>query len=431
MVGVLEEKGKRASGKAAYRAKRLFHKGRAFIKWTLIAVAVGVLVGVIGSAFGQGIHYANLLRKEQPWIIWLLPLGGLVIAGLYRILGEDKGSNRVLSAVHTGETVSLKVLVGIFVSTIITHLLGGSAGREGAALQIGSSCSGFLGRRLGLSKTDCMIITMCGMSAGFAALFGTPVAAAIFAIEVASVGLLHYSAIVPSLVAGATASGIAHYIGAKEPVYDVLAPSFSFLDGGRAIVLGVVCALVSVLFCVTIHMAGKYLKHWIKNPYIRVAAGGVAILLMTLILGNQTYNGAGNDTIFAAVSGEKVVWYAFLLKILFTAITLGSGYKGGEIVPLLFVGSTLGSVVGGLLGLSPAFGAVLGMVGVFCGATNCPLAAIILGVELFGGEGMVYFALVCGVSYMLSGYYSLYGEQRILYSKFHPRFIDRRAGGNH
>lgn len=419
------------SGKVVYRAKRVFHRGRAFLRWTLIALAVGVLVGVIGSAFGQGIHYANLLRKEHPWIIFLLPAGGLAIAGLYHILGEDKGSNRVLSAVHTGETVSLKVMVGIFVSTIITHLLGGSAGREGAALQIGSSCSGYLGRRLGLSKTDCMIITMCGMSAGFAALFGTPVAAAVFAIEVASVGLLHYSAIVPSLVAGATASGIAHYIGAKEDVYLISPPAFSFPDGGRVIILGIVCALVSVLFCIAMHTAGKWLKIWIKNPFIRVAAGGFSILILTLLLGSQTYNGAGSAAIFAAVSGEHVVWYAFLLKILFTAITLGSGFKGGEIVPLMFVGATLGSVAGGLLGLAPGFGAALGMMGVFCGATNCPLASILLGVELFGGEGLVYFGLVCSISYMLSGYYSLYGEQRILYSKFHQRYIDRKTGGSH
>lgn len=400
-----------------------------FLKWVLFACAIGLIVGIIGILFHYGIYYATNFRQAQPWILWFLPFGGLLIVFLYKICGmdKDKGTNFVLIAVRANEKLSLKTAPLIFISTIITHLFGGSAGREGAALQIGGSIAAKIGRIMKLDEKDSRIITMCGMSAAFAALFGTPLTATVFAMEVVSVGVIYYAALVPCILSSIIGYMLSSACGVATPYYFITQiPELSATSVIQAIMLGILCALFSILFCYTTHKTAALYSKYLPNQYIRIAAGGAIIVALTFICGTQDYNGVGTNIINQALSSE-VRPEAFLLKLLFTALTLGAGFKGGEIVPVFFTGATLGNICGKFLGLNPAFGGALGLIGVFCGVTNCTMTSLFLSVELFGTQGLLYFAIICAVSYMLSGYYGLYLEQKIVYSKTKPEFINKKA----
>jgi len=378
----------------------------------------------------MGIDKAKDLRGEYPQMIWLLPVVGVFIVVFYRVFGmeKDRGTNLVLVAVREAEPLKLRTAPLIFMSTIITHLAGGSAGREGAALQLGGSLAAYIGKKIGLDAKDSRVMVMCGMAAAFSALFGTPLTAAVFAMEVVSVGVMYYAAMVPCLVSALTALLLAQSFGIHiEDGYLIsdaaaLAPDTMV----RTAALGALCAVVSVLFCEAMHAAPKLYARAFPDPLPRAAVGGVLVLAATLLVGCQDYNGAGDAVIRRLLAGETIP-EAFLLKILFTALTLGAGFRGGEIVPVLFTGCAFGTLAGPLLGLPHAFSGALGMAAVFCGATNCPLTSILLSYELFGGEGLPLYALGIGVSYMLSGYYGLYSEQKIVYSKFKTEWVDKKA----
>lgn len=286
---------------------------------------------------------------------------------------RDRGTNLVLTAVREAEPIRLRTAPLIFLSTILTHLVGGSAGREGAALQLGGSIGAWVGRKIHLDEKDRRIMVMCGMSAAFSGLFGTPITAAIFAMEVVSVGVMYYAAIVPCVVSSLVSVQLARFFG--------LHIGTGYLIGNVAVlgpwsmaqvcVMGVLCALLSILFCKVMHAAPKLYAKYFPNPLVRAAVGGALVLLLTLLVGEQTYNGAGDAVIRRMLAGETIS-EAFLLKLVFTALTLGAGFRGGEIVPVLFTGAAFGTVVGPLLGLSQSFGGALGMTAVFCGATTAP-----------------------------------------------------------
>lgn len=399
------------------------------LKWMIFALLSGLIIGAVGTLFYYCMKNATDLRASYPWLIFLLPVGGLLIVGAYRIMHNDKdtGTNLVLSAIHSGEQIPLKMAPSIFVATVLTHLFGGSAGREGAALQLGGSIGHTLGRQLRFDEKDQHIMIMCGMSAAFSALFGTPLAAAVFSMEVVSVGIMHYSALVPCAISSLVAQGVALWFNIQPEHFTMgLIPDFSLGTAAQTALLAILCAGVSVLFCVTLHTSEHLYQKYMKNPYLRVAAGGVFVIVLTLMVGSQDYNGAGMQVIERCFENEFVP-YAFLLKILFTAVTLGAGYKGGEIVPSFFIGATFGSLVGSLMGLSPALTAAIGMGAVFCGVTNCPITSLFICFELFGFEGMPYFLLSIAISYMLSGYYGLYRSQKIVYSKYKTEFINRKT----
>lgn len=400
-----------------------------FVKWIIIAAVVGAFVGIVGVFFHICVEKATEIRVEMPWLIWLLPIGGSAVVFLYKKTGmeKDRGTNLVLDAVRSNEPLNIKTAPLIFVSTVITHLFGGSSGREGAALQIGGSIASYVGTHIKLDEKDQRIITMCGMAAGFSALFGTPVAAVVFAMEVVSVGVMYYSAIVPCIIASAVGAYIASLFDIAPTSFSVIGsiPTIELLTIFKVIVLAVLCAAVSMLFCLTLKKTHK-LYDKIPNKTAAAIVGGLAVAILTFIIGTTDYNGAGMDVIGRAVAGEAE-YEAFILKIIFTALTLGAGFKGGEIVPTLFVGATFGNVAGKLFGLGGSFGAGLGMAALFCGVTNCPLTSLILSIELFGTEGLIYYAVACAVSYKLSGYYGLYSAQKIVYSKHRPEFIDKKT----
>ena len=410
--------------------ERLAHIGlyvAALLKWVAVGALVGGVGGFVGAAFHLGVGYATEVRQAHPWILYLLPLGGVVIAGLYKLCKlEGKGTNAVIESVHFGKSIPTLLVPLIFVSTVITHLLGGSAGREGAALQIGGGIGYRTGSLLHLGEKDLPLATLCGMSGVFAALFGTPLTATVFALEVIRVGVRYYAGLLPSITASLTGYYLATLMGVAPTRFAVAMPELNWPTLGLVTALAVGCALVSILFCRGLHITEHLAERWLKNSFLRAAAGGLAIVLATLALGTTDYNGAGMDVIARALAGEADGW-AWLLKILFTAVTIGCGFKGGEVVPSFFVGAAFGCFMGGLLGLPAGFGGAIGLVAVFCGAVNCPVASVLLSVELFGSAGAPYFAVACALSYLLSGYCGLYSSQTILYSKLRAEFINVRT----
>ena len=399
------------------------------IKWVIFALITGLVVGSIATMFHFSIAIATMVREATPWIIFLLPIGGLIIVRCYRMVKDEKelSTNSVLSAIHSNEKLPLKMAPLIFVSTVITHLFGGSAGREGAALQLGGSIGNGLGALFHFNDNDKRIMIMCGMSAAFAALFGTPMAAAIFSMEVISVGIMQYSALVPCVIASLSAFSVAQAFGVGQELFLVShVPNFTIFSAGKVTILAVLCAVLSIAFCILLHQTEHLYKKLFKNPYLRIIVGGCLIIVLTLLVGDQTYNGTGMHVIEEAMEGH-VVPYAFLLKMLFTAITIGAGYKGGEIVPSFFIGATFGCLFGNILGFAPDLCAAVGMASLFCGVTNCPITSLLISFELFGYEGMPYYLLAVAFSYMLSGYYGLYSSQRIMYSKYRTKYINRQS----
>ena len=402
----------------------------ALVKWLMFGMLIGLIMGVIGSFFHLSLEWAGEMRTACPWLLYLLPLGGLAIVAAYRLTGmsDDRGTEMVLSSIRSGERLHLRTAPLIFFSTVVTHLLGGSAGREGAALQLGGSVSSAIGRLFHLDDRDERIMTMCGMAAGFSALFGTPISAAIFAMEVESVGVMYYAAVVPCLLSALLAQRVALFFGITPTGFLVTgAPELDARAMIPVILMGILCGILANLFCRVLRLGGKFYDRMTKNPWLRGALGGGFIILLTLLTGTRDYNGAGMEIIRAALAGQAVP-YAFLLKMIFTALTLNAGFKGGEIVPSFFVGATFGCVAAPLLGLSPSFGAAVSMIAVFCGVTNAPMTSILLGYELFTGVGIAPMALIAAISYMTSGYHSLYHEQKILYSKIRPKFINTFSG---
>ena len=402
----------------------------ALIKWLAVGGLIGGIGGGIGSLFHIGVSYATRWRSAHPWVLYLLPLLGLIIVGLYRVTGvEGKDTNAVIESVHFGKNVPVLLVPVIFLSTVLTHLGGGSAGREGAALQIGGGIGFETGRLLRLGEKDLPLATLCGMSAVFSALFGTPLTATVFAMEVISVGVFYYAGLVPCLTASLVGYLVSLLMGVPPTRFTVAAPLPEACTMLPVLVLAIGCALVSILFCRGLRETGRMAARLLPNPYWRAAIGGALIIGLTLLVGSTDYNGAGMELVERAVSGEANAW-AWLVKLLFTAVTIGFGFKGGEVVPSFFVGACFGCVLGGLLGLPAGFGAAIGLVAVFCGVVNCPFASIFLSIELFGAGGLLYFAVACAVSYLLSGYCGLYSSQTILYSKMRAEFINIHTNEN-
>ena len=270
------------------------------------------------------------------------------------------------------------------------------------------------------------LITLCGMSAVFSALFGTPLTATLFSLEVISVGVVYYSGLIPCLISALIAYGISLLFNI-EPVRFAFGdlPAYNAVSFVKLVGLAAACAAVSIAFCLLMTFTERGAQKLLKNAVVRAAAGGVLLIGLSLLFPND-YNGTGMDVIARAMQGDAVPW-AFLLKMLFTAVTIGTGFKGGEIVPTFFIGATFGCVFGGWLGLPAGFSAAVGLVCLFCAVVNCPIASILLSLELFGGDGLLFFAVACAFSFALSGYFGLYRSQKILYSKTRAEFININA----
>lgn len=415
----------RIKQKLTHRLQRLMISA----KWIVFAILSGTAIGGVGTVFYFCLSAVTRFRAENPRILWLLPVGGVLIVGAYHLFHDEKdtGTNQVIASIHSGENLPLRMAPSIFFGTIATHLFGGSAGREGAALQVGGSIGNAIGGLFHFDEGDRHVMTMCGMSAAFSALFGTPMAAAIFAMEVESVGIMYYAALVPCVISALVANGIAAHFNATGESFLLRAlPDFTVKTAVTVSVLAILCGVISIIFCILLHQTSHLYKKLFANSYIRIVVGGCTVVALTLLVGDQRYNGAGMNLIEECMEGH-VRPEMFLLKMVFTALTLGAGYKGGEIVPSFCIGGTFGCLFGTLAGFSPALCTGVGMAAVFCGVTNCPISSLLICFELFGYDGMPYFLLTIALSYMFSGYYSLYSTQKIMYSKFRTRFINKKA----
>ena len=412
-----------------YYYRRVKQDLLSLLKWLLLAFLTGFTVGGISTLFSYTLTEVTSFRKGHLWICLFLPVAGVIIVFLYQKIGKEAGgTNQVFSTVRSKDDVPLRTAPLIFVSTALTHLTGGSAGREGAAIQLGGSIGNQLGRGLRLDEEDRHVMVMCGMSAAFAALFGTPMAAAIFAMEVVSVGVMYYTALVPCVVSSLIATNFAAGLGIHPEVFHVTRiPRLTMVSGIKMGVIAIGCAMISVVFCVALKQTGKFFHKQLKNHYIRVVIVSGVILLITLLLGTTDYMGAGIEVITNAIEYGTTEHFAFFWKMLLTVLTMRAGFRGGEIVPSFCIGATFGCGMGHLIGLSPSLCAAAGMVAVFCGVTNCPITSILIAFELFGFEGVSYYLIAVSISYAASGYYSLYKDQTIVYSKYKAKYVNRRT----
>ena len=400
---------------------------RVALQWFFLAIPTGLICGLVGTLFHLSVERVTELRADQPWLLFLLPAAGLLITALYKATKcEGVGTNNVIRAVQSGEPVSILLVPAIFLGTVLTHLCGGSAGREGAALQMGGSIGWNVGTLLHLKDHDRRTATISGMAAFFSALFGTPLTAALFAMMVEDVGLTFTSAFVPAFTSALIAYGCSLAFGIAPTHFAITAPELTVWTAFLVILLGFACAAVSRLFCGLLHFMEHKVPQLLPNPWLRVFVGGVAVIAFSYLFGVGRYNGAGMGVITAAVEqGEALPW-DFLCKIFLTALTLSCGFKGGEVVPSFFVGATFGCVFGPLLGLPAGFAAALGLVSIFCGATNALIPSILMGFELFSGAGLELIALGCGICYMLSGHHGLYSSQTFVTNKLRSEYMSHK-----
>ena len=406
------------------------HRAMSVVSWTLAAIFIGIVVGLFATAFGISMRYVIHFRETHTYLIYFLPVGAVLITFMYKqvLKVKDSGTNTVIAAIQSDEKLPFRLAPLIFVATLLTHLVGGSAGREGAALQMGGAIGNGIGRALKLNSTNKKTMIMCGMSAAFSALFGTPMAAAIFSMEVVSVGIMHYAALVPCVISSLIARYIAAHFGLTSEMYKIPnIPAFTIKSAIMICIFAVICGIASILFCTMLHKYEEFLSSKLSNPYIKAIVGGTSVLILTLIVGNTDYNSTGSAIIASCFAGASISIFAFLLKMIFTTLTLSCGYKGGEIVPTLFIGATLGAAIGGIIGVSPELLAAVGMGALFCGVTNCPISSLLICFELFGYDAMPYFLLAVAFSYWVSGYTGLYRAQKIVYSKYKSNYINKKV----
>ena len=389
----------------------------------------GLVVGGASAVFAGCIKAATEYRDTHNWIFMLLPVAGVLIVFMYEKIGrQDGGTNQVLATIKSKDDVPFLSAPLIFVSTLLTHLTGGSAGREGASIQFGGSIGNWLGKLAHLDEFDHHVMIMCGMSAAFAAVFGTPMAAAVFAMEVVSVGVMYYAALLPCVIAAIIAAEFATGMGIDPETFPVHSiPGLTVETGLKMTLIAVGCGILSILFCILLKTVGQLYAKYLKNPYIRIAVAAGVIILITICLNTKDYMGAGSGLIARAIEKGEARPLDFLWKMLLTALTMRAGYRGGEIVPAFSIGATFGCVAGGILGFSPELAAAASMVALFCGVTNCPITAMLISFELFGFSGAAYYLIAISISYAVSGYYSLYKDQTIVYSKYKARYINRKT----
>lgn len=390
-----------------------------FLCVVAISLLVGIVCGLVGTFFVKSISVVTLLRENNGWILYLLPVFGLILTFIYNKLNvKGVGTNNIIKGVRSDEKTSPLLGVAVFCGTVFSHFGGASVGREGAALQLGGSIGELSARVFKMSENTRRILVMSGMSGVFSALFGTPIAAFVFVLEVVRIGKQCFMAIIPVFISSITAFLIANKLGVEPERFSVNEiPDFSLEILWKFLLISVVGAFVSWFFVNALHKTEKIFHNVIKNEYICVVAGGLIIILLTKILGTTDYNGGGIGVVHHVFTHGEVNYEAFLLKIIFTALSIGAGYKGGEIVPTIFIGGTIGGAGALLLGLNPAFGGAIGITALFSGVTNCPFATVILACEMFGIEGIGYYLIASAVAFAFSGEISLYNGRKMPFLK--------------
>ncbi|RXH56463.1 Chloride channel protein [Granulicella sibirica] len=391
------------------------------LRWIPLATLAGILAGTASALLLVSLNLATTLRENHPWLLYLLAPAGLVVGLLYRHFGAsvEAGSNLIIDEIHNPQAViPLRMTPLILLGTFITHLFGGSAGREGTAIQTGASLADQLSIPLRLAPANRRILLMAGVSAGFASVFGTPLAGAVFGLEVLAIGSLSYEALFPCFIAAFAGDLTTRAWHVHHTLYQVSSvPAVDVRGILSSIAAGIVFGLIAMAFARTTHAVSAFAKRHIAYAPLRPFAGGILVTLAVLAIGTTRYIGLGIPTIVASFQTRLPI-YDFAAKFLFTALTLGTGFKGGEVTPLFFIGSTLGNALSNLLPLPPSLLAGMGFVAVFAGAANTPIASTLMAVELFGAEAGAYAGIACVVSYLFSGHSGIYHAQRIGNSKY-------------
>lgn len=385
-----------------------------YIKQIALSILVGLCGGIIGGLFSKSVTYVTEIRTNNSWLVYFLVPAGILTVCIYTLFKiSGMGTNQVLQSYGGENKLSPLLTPAIFICSVLSHLFGASVGREGAALQLGGGVATTVSKIFKLNDKERQMLTLSGMAGFFSAVFTTPVAAIAFVIEVIYVGRLQLKAVIPAAVCSFTAYFTALLLGTHpERITIETLPDITLLNILKAVIIAAVSGTVAMLFCYALKYSEKLFKKAFKNPFLRIAIGGIIIILLTLLFKTRDYNGAGMNVIERIFENGEFNYEAFLLKMIFTCVSVGAGYKGGEIVPTLFIGATFGALVSTLLGLPVALGAAVGMVSLFCGATNCPLAALLLGVELFSGKGFIFLIFASITAFFTSGKISLYSAQQ-------------------
>jgi len=388
------------------------------LRGTVIGIFSGILAGIASAIFLLSLKWATDERVSHPWLLFLLPIAGLVIGWTYDRYGQSvaSGNNLLLDRIHSEETkvIPFRMVPLVLAGTVITHLFGGSAGREGTAVQMGGALANRATKPLRLALRDHRVLIMSGISGGFGSVFGTPLAGTIFGLEVLSLGRVDYEALIPCFVASYVGDIVCRALGVHHSAYSVPAPlpHLTAWLWFLIVVASVLFAGAAILFSELTDSIAHFMKARITPSYLRPVFGGIAVIGLTYALNTRDYLGLSLPLIAQSFTPQGVVLWAFAAKILFTAITLGTGFKGGEVTPLFCIGATLGAAFAQVTGQSTGFFAALGFVAVFAGAANTPLACILMGIELFGAQHAVLLAVACWISYHFSGHTSIYSSQR-------------------
>ncbi|MEH2133879.1 MAG: voltage-gated chloride channel family protein [Nostoc sp.] len=398
------------------------------IKWLPISFIVGILAGTASAALLASLEWATDWRESHRWIIAFLPLSGFLSGCIYHQFGRDveAGNNLLLEEIHNPKNIiPFRMAPLVLLGTNLTHLFGGSAGREGTALQMGASLADQLTKIFRFQGANRRILLTAGISGGFASVFGTPLAGTVFGLEVLAIGKIHYDALFPSLIAAIVGNQVTLLFGLHHTAYQH-APSIPTLTTWgliSAIIAGAIFGIVARFFAQVTHKISHFFKAKISYPPMRPLIGGAIIAIIVGLSGTTKYIGLGIPTIVESFYTQLPPW-DFAAKLGMTALTLGAGFKGGEVTPLFFIGATLGNALSLLLTLPAPLLAGMGFVGVFAGAANTPLASTLMGIELFGLESGVFIAIGCIVSYLFSGHSGIYTSQRIGLSKYSSVYLE-------